>query len=545
MMKKICLIVLAFLHLLGVQGKDTLNVKEPQTPILVNREDNVLFELRLDADKVQTLDEILLNFTTNTPIKSIKAVKLYYSGTEAHQKISPNRFAPLNYLPMNDAKWSRKANPSYSVLKSQVTPSAHQIKLEAGQPLVKGINYFWISIEMYAHASLDDKITLNHFTATADGKLLPINKVTPAQIPHRLAMGLRQAGDDQSASFRIPGLATTKKGTLLAVYDVRYNSSVDLQEHIVIGLSRSTDGGKTWEKMRIPLDMTKSDRIGLPPAQNGVGDPCILVDEKTGDIYIAALWTHGMGNQRAWHTSQQGMSVEKTGQLVLTKSIDDGKSWSQPVNITPQVKQDEWFLLLQGPGKGITMHDGTLVFPIQFIGKDRIPSAGIMYSKDKGASWHIHNAARSNTTEAQVVEIESGVLMLNMRDNRGGSRAIYTTNDLGRNWTEHPSSRNLLIEPVCMASLIKIESENSPNQKEILLFSNPNHTQQRINMTIKASLDKGKSWPASYQLLLDENEGWGYSCMTPIDKNTIGILYESSVANIIFQRIKLSDLIHE
>ncbi len=40
--------------------------------------------------------------------------------------------------------------------------------------------------------------------------------------------------------------------------------------------------------------------------------------------------------------------------------------------------------------------------------------------------------ARTNTTEAQVAEIEPGVLMLNMRDNRGGSRAIAITKDLGK-----------------------------------------------------------------------------------------------------------------
>lgn len=44
----------------------------------------------------------------------------------------------------------------------------------------------------------------------------------------------------------------------------------------------------------------------------------------------------------------------------------------------------------------------------------------------------IHNYARTNTTEAQVAEVEPGVLMLNMRDNRGGSRAVSTTKDLVR-----------------------------------------------------------------------------------------------------------------
>ena len=89
-----------------------------------------------------------------------------------------------------------------------------------------------------------------------------------------MAVGVRHAGDDGSAAFRIPGLVTTNKGTLLGVYDVRYNSSVDLQEHIDIGLSRSTDGGKTWEKMRLPISFKEYG--GLPAAQNGVGDPSIL-----------------------------------------------------------------------------------------------------------------------------------------------------------------------------------------------------------------------------------------------------------------------------
>ena len=42
---------------------------------------------------------------------------------------------------------------------------------------------------------------------------------------------------------------------------------------------------------------------------------------------------------------------------------------------------------------------------------------------------------------AQVAELEPGTLMLNMRDNRGGSRAVYTTKDLGKTWKEHESSR--------------------------------------------------------------------------------------------------------
>ena len=291
--------------------------------------------------------------------------------------------------------------------------------------------------------------------------------------------------------------------------------------------------------MRLPLAF--GEYGGLPAAQNGVGDPSILVDTKTNTIWIVAAWTHGMGNQRAWWSSQQGMDVNHTAQLVLVKSTDDGKTWSEPINITEQVKHPEWYFLLQGPGRGITMEDGTLVFPIQYIGKDRIPNAGIMYSKDRGETWTIHNHARTNTTEAQVAEVVPGTLMLNMRDNRGGSRAVYTTSDLGMTWKEHESSRTALPEPVCMASLISVKAADNILGKDILIFSNPNTTNVRKNITITISLDGGNTW--AHQLLLDEGENWGYSCLTMVDKETIGILYESSVAHMTFQCIKLKDIV--
>ncbi|WP_278622820.1 sialidase family protein [Parabacteroides gordonii] len=521
---------------------DSLYVREQQIPILIDRTDNVLLEMRIPAQKGDVLNKFTLQFGNETNLSDIKAIRLFYSGTEAPTR-EGTHFNPVTYVTSFTPGKTRVANPSYSVKQDEVTAPANTITLTSKQPMVKGPNYFWVSIEMKPETSLLSRVSFTMPEAVINNKPAAIAWKGKAEAPRRVGVGVRQAGDDGSAAFRIPGMVTTNNGTLLGVYDIRYNSSVDLQEMVDIGVSRSTDKGQTWEPMQVA--MTFGETGGLPHAQNGVGDPSILVDEKTNTIWIVAAWTHGMGNGRAWWNSMPGMTPDETAQLVLVKSEDDGKTWSEPINITSQVKDPSWYFLLQGPGRGITMQDGTLVFPIQFIDATRIPNAGVMYSKDRGKTWHIHNLARTNTTEAQVAEVEPGVLMLNMRDNRGGSRAVATTKDLGKTWTEHPSSRSALPEPVCMASLIKVDADDNITGKKLLLFSNPNTTKGRNHITIKASLDGGLTWPAEHQVLLDEAEGWGYTCLSMIDKETVGIFYESSVAHMTFQAIKISDLIKE
>ena len=525
---------------MSAQKQDTVAVRETRIPVLIERQDNELFNLRIDATQSQVLNDVKLSFGKEVNLNEIEAVKLYYGGTESSERKGKTYFAPVDYIPSNTPGKTLAANPSYSILKAEVKAPKRDVVLKVDQKLYPGVNYFWVSLQMKPTASVLAKVSVEMTGVTMDNRTAPVKVVRKADT-HYMGVGVRHAGDDGVAAYRIPGLATSNKGTLLGVYDVRHNNSADLQEYVEIGLSRSTDGGQTWEKMRIPMSFGEHE--GLPKAQNGVGDPAILVDRKTGTIWIIAAWTHGMGNGRAWWNSQPGMDMHHTAQLMLVKSDDDGKTWSEPINITEQVKDPSWYFLLQGPGRGISMDDGTLVFASQYIGSDRIPNAGIIYSKDHGKTWHISSLARTNTTESQVAEIEPGVLMLNMRDNRGGSRAVSTTTDMGKTWKEHVSSRTSLQEPVCMASLISVKAKDNVLGKDILLFSNPNDTKNRHSITIKASLDGGVTWLPENQLLLDAGWGWGYSCLTMIDKDTVGILYESSVAHMTFQAIKLKDII--
>lgn len=63
-------------------------------------------------------------------------------------------------------------------------------------------------------------------------------------------------------------------------------------------------------------------------------------------------------------------------------------------------------------------------------------------------------------------------------------------------------------------------------------------------MTLKVSLDDGKTWPEKYWKLLDEGNSAGYSCLSSIDENTIGILYEGSQAHMTFESLPLEEILN-
>ena len=139
--------------------------------------------------------------------------------------------------------------------------------------------------------------------------------------------------------------------------------------------------------------------------------------------------------------------------------------------------------------------------------------------------------------------------MLNMRDNRNrgnkdvNGRRICTTIDLGESWKEHPTSRRALVEPTCMASLHRHEYMEEGKKKSMLLFVNPNNYGTRDNLTLKVSFDDGMTWPEEHWILFDQYRSTGYSCITSIDENSIGILYESSQSDLAFIKINLIEIL--
>ncbi|MBQ5789759.1 MAG: exo-alpha-sialidase, partial [Thermoguttaceae bacterium] len=334
------------------------------------------------------------------------------------------------------------------------------------------------------------------------------------------------------AKYRIPGIVKTLNGTLVAVYDARWKHSGDLPADVDVACSRSFDGGKTWEPMQIAMNYDGAD-----PAKEGVGDPAILVDPKTGRLWLAALWAH---NGKSIHASQPGLKIGTSGRLVLSYSDDDGASWSEPIDITNVAAEGEnWRILFQGPGCGIATRGGQLVFPAQFIDENGVWFSTLVWSGDGGKSWKAGNGAVRMTCEAQVVELNDGALMLNMRNFEGRARSVAVTRDFGETWEEHPTSKKALVEPICQASLIRFSSTLDGDKGDLLAFMNPNSKNGRVDMTLKLSADEGTTWDR--ELLLYRPGCWGYSSLVKIDDETVGALYET-LGGLIFQTVKIADV---
>jgi len=419
---------------------------------------------------------------------------------------------------------------------------AKEVTFRGERVLNAGKNVFWLSCQLKATANLSHHVAAKCVSIeTTAGELTPRDGSPGAR--HRIGFALRKHNDDGVHTYRIPALATSSKGTLLCVYDMRRRMGRDLQEDIDIGLSRSTDSGQTWEPVRVIMDM--GEYGGLPQEQNGCSDPGLIVDRQTGEIFCFAIWMNGKPGKHQWtgDGSEPGYEIGKSAQILMVRSKDDGLTWSKPDNLTRKLKKEAWWLFAPAPQQGIQLADGTLVMPSQGRNEQGQGFSTIMTSRDHGATWTVGTPAYVGGSECQTVQLGDGSLMLNMRNEHERFRSVAITRDLGQTWTPHATDRNTLIEPNCNGSLLRVDYESAGEKKHVLLFANPHTQKGRTHHTIQVSFDDGQTWPKSHQLLLDEGRGAGYPSLTRVDDRHVGIVYEGSQSHLVFEKFSLNELL--
>ena len=337
---------------------------------------------------------------------------------------------------------------------------------------------------------------------------------------------LFEKGDDGYHTYRIPSLITTPKGTLLAFCEGRKGGGGDTG-NIDLLMKRSTDNGVFWSEPQVVWD----------DEENVCGNPCPVVDKATGTIFLVMTWNRGDDHE----SDIINKTSQDTRRVYVAKSTDDGQSWSKPREITSSARKPGWGWYATGPGVGIQIqhgpYKGRLVIPANHSYDDPDGSvrdgpfeygAHVIYSDDQGQTWELGGVIRPAMNESQIFEEAdgNGTLVMNMRSYFGrNQRAKAVSKDGGLNWTS-PEDVPDLIEPVCQASVVRY-SWPGPNRKSILLFSNPASV-SRVNMTVKASYDEGKSWPVDRTLYEGPS---AYSSLAVLPNGQIGCLYERGEEN--------------
>ena len=342
-----------------------------------------------------------------------------------------------------------------------------------------------------------------------------------------------KSGSEGYNTFRIPSIITTDSGVVLAFAEGRKNSSSDSGD-IDLVLKRSIDGGKTWGDLIIIRD----------DSTNVCGNPSPVIDRKTGKIFLLSTWNRGDDNE----SEIINMTSVDTRRVYVMNSIDEGLSWSKPIEITDKVKKPNWTWYATGPVHGIQIREGSkkgrMIIPCDHIeANTKKYYSHIIYSDDGGSSWFIGGTTpQDQVNECSVAEIGKGKLILNMRnyDRTQMNRKISISNDYGESWGDIYDDK-ALVEPICQASILRYSFKGYGRND--LLFINPADKNKRLNMTLRLSNDLGRTWKGEF--ILHEGPS-AYSDITKLRNGNVGCLFEagknSPYEGIVYREVDVRDI---
>ncbi len=334
--------------------------------------------------------------------------------------------------------------------------------------------------------------------------------------------------------YHIPGVLVTAKGTVLAWCEARKKGSD--WDAIDILLRRSTDGGKTFSEpvnvAAVPGPKAKNPfslKLKFVNTNDVTYNNPVLIADRNGTVHFLFCLEY----MRSFYM----------------RSTDDGVTWSQPVEITIAFegfrKSYDWKVLATGPDHSIQLKNGRLVVPVWLSaatgGNAHHPSVtATIYSDDHGQSWHAGEIAVPNTTdwvdpnETIIVELADGSVMLNVRNESKTHRRLVTVSKDGATQWSTPHFDDALLEPICMASIIRVSSQAAGADKNRIIFANPDNLSRwdgkevagkgrdRKNISIKLSYDEAKTWAVNKVL---DAGGSGYSDLAVTKDGTILCFY--------------------
>jgi sialidase-1 len=328
------------------------------------------------------------------------------------------------------------------------------------------------------------------------------------------------------AAFRIPAAVRTGPW-LLAFAEGRRHSAVDTGE-IDLVLRRSDDNGRTWGPMSV---------VGSAPGYTW-GNPAPVVDPASGDVVLLSVRNPAEATEEMISIPTDGGPDRSVWQQ---RSRDAGATWSEPTEITAEVKADDWAWYAVGPGHGIALRhepyagrlvvpaNHSLAAPLGTVDEElpRYHGAHALLSDDGGEHWRIGFVDRNdgnlaNANESAVAELADGTLHFNARNHRGtgAPRLVARSVDGGESLVDAYGDLPDVSAPGVQGNVLAL-----PDGR--LLLSTPTDPLERRRLAVLVSEDGGRRWRPAYE----RPEAYaGYSDLVLIDDHRVGLLYEAGTS---------------
>lgn len=442
-----------------------------------------------------SFDNLTLDLTGTTNIQDIAEINVYLT--------DENSF---------DAR-----DLSEAILLGTCTPQSTTVECSLEGTSASGTKYMWVTFNVAENAAEGNRIAVK--ATQLDGKAVSHTATASREILLTRKL-LFAPGDYNSVAYRIPGIITAWDGSLVAITDKRKNNQNDIPEDIDIVVRRSTDNGKTWSE---PVTMAQGTGY-----KQGFGDAAVVKTNTENELLCIFIGGNGLS----------ASSTTDRIKTYISRSTDNGQTWSAPEEITDQIFSGErasWTASFCAAGNGLKTRNGVLMFvaAMRYDASTTLYNH-VVYSNDNGATWNVSNCAMVGGDEAKVVELNDGRILMSIRRQSKGAR-YYTISDNVPSttepvsWTQKTTSTvdswAEMIEPACNGDLVRYTSTLDGYDKNRILHTVPNHASQRENVSMFVSYDEGQTWGVKKTLCAT---GSAYSSIAILDDGTIGVYVEEN-----------------
>lgn len=502
MRKLLLLLTLVTAINLTAQEKDvkTLNALLKQETRLTARSntDELILKAMVqykDGDESVDLKSIKLNLDGTTRIADVEKVKVFTTGLEEYDN---NRFH------------------DYATLIGSCDPQEGDFECELEGQLLEGVNFLWLAVDVADDAVEGNFIDMSCLEISTVDETVEVKNASPSGEREIILARttLLRPGDYNSTNYRIPAVITAKDGTVVAVTDKRKYNNNDLPGDIDILCNYSIDGGHTWSE---PYTIAYGTGVG-----QGFGDCALALTNDDNGIMAAFV-----GGPGFW-----GSTPENPLRMYISRSNDNGRTWTEPEDITSQIygaecedeERQKWLGGFFGSGNGLLTSTGRIMFVVAMREDNtrEVVCNHAVYSDDNGLTWQVSERASVGGDEAKVTELVDGRILMSIRHN--GNRWYNISDDGGVTWQESTSEWTDIVAPACNGDLIRYTSTNNGDDKNRLLHSVPVGS-SRKNVTVYVSYDEGETWPTS-RCVVPYNSAYSSLCVLP--NKTIGLYVEET-----------------